>query len=322
MLFSLRAWRMIVGASVTLTLCSCQKSCDDEFAPDLSYFPHPYVIQCRPSAFEPLTSEECQTDWGKELRIAYAFASEQDFYRAITGFKRTLVLLPLKETTRKDQILFDIVQCYYLANKYQDAIDAFENSSLPHVSKIFPAFKDLLVMLYDSYVKTGNPEKACGIFAIIEREYPDDAELLRLSNAFLKADLAEIQQASTLTPYEEDVSQLLGEYQSVAKSPKRARFYQAILPGAGYYYVGLKNAALSSFVLNSLFIWAACYFFKEGNIAAGLLTTSLETGWYFGGINGAGIAAREYNERLYEVNGREFMRTRSLFPILMLQTTF
>lgn len=319
--FASKALKKLFSALIILGISGCQKY-SDEFNPNLDYLPSPYVTQCRPSAFEPLNVEDCHTDWGKELRIAYVFAGEQDYYRAITAFKRTLVLLPPHEKERKHQIQFDILQSYYLAYKYQSAIEAFEASHLQHVSRDFPAFKDLLIMLYDAYNKIGCDAKAADIYQVIQCEYPDEAARLGLSTSFLKADFSAIQQNSVETPYESDVNDLLYEYSTVAKSPERARLYQAILPGAGYYYVDQKNAALSSLLLNTFFIWAACHFFAKGNVAAGILTTSLETGWYFGGINGAGISAREYNERIYEVNAREFMRNRGLFPILMLQTSF
>jgi tetratricopeptide (TPR) repeat protein len=303
------------------SLFGCQKYCD-EFEPNLTYFPNPVVIQSRPSAFLELTSEECRRDWGKEVRIAYAFVEEQDFYRAITGFKRALVLMPNKERARRDQINYAIVQSYYLANKYQETIEAYESCNLENVQKEFPAIQELLIILYDSYKKIGEDAKACNILSIVQQEFPELAVQLQLSTAFLNSDFSEIRKTAAFSPHECDVNNLLDEYCCVVKSPERARLYQTVLPGAGYYYVGLKNAAISSFLLNTLFVWAAYNFFKDGNIAAGILTTSLETGWYFGGINGAGIAAKEYNERVYEVNGREFMRNHCLFPILMLQTSF
>ena len=45
-------------------------------------------------------------------------------------------------------------------------------------------------------------------------------------------------------------------------------------------------------------------------------------GWYFGGINGAGLAAQEYNERVYERLARDTMIENKLFPILMLEKAF
>lgn len=313
--------KALLCSLAALTVSGCQKYCD-EFAPDIGYFPTPCLIESRPSAFEPLKNDERLRDWGKELRIGYAFTEEQDYYRAITAFKRAHVLLPSKERERREQILYNIFQCYYLAYKYQEAIEAFEGTALENVPKQFPAFHDLLIALYDCYQKVGNCTKARKILSLIEQEYPNDAASLELSTAFIKADLENIPEAASATNYQEEVNDLMWEYSWVSKSPKKARLYQALLPGAGYYYVGLKNTALTSLVLNGLFIWASYSFFNKGYTAAGLITLSLETGWYIGGINGAGIAAREFNERLYELNAKEFMRSRSLFPILMIQTSF
>ena len=95
-----------------------------------------------------------------------------------------------------------------------------------------------------------------------------------------------------------------------------------LLPGAGYYYVGQKKAALTAFVINSLFTAAAYQFFAKGYPAAGFITLSFEAGWYFGGINGAGLAAKEYNERLYEVKAKDFMLKERLFPLLTFETSF
>lgn len=312
---------LFVYTLVLIGICGCQKYCD-EFEPKLAYFPNPVVIQSRPSAFPELTSDECRRDWGKEIRIGYAFIDEQDYYRAITSFKRALILLPSKERARRDQMNYIIVQSYYLAYKYQEAIEAFESCNLANVPKEFPAFQELLIILYDSYRILGEETKTCGILSVMQQNFPELAIQIELSTAFIESDFSAIRKAAEFSSLECDVNTFLDEYGTHVKSPERARLYQTVLPGAGYYYLGLKNAALSSFLLNSLFVWAAYNFFKDGNIAAGILTTSLETGWYFGGINGAGIAAREFNERIYETNGREFMRSRSLFPILMLQTSF
>lgn len=313
--------RKFLAIPLILAFSGCQKYCD-EFTPDLSYYPNPCTIKSRSSAFDPLSPAECQRDWGKELRIGYAFADEQDYYRAITAFKRTLVLLPPKERARQEQVQYDIFQCYYFAYKYQEAVEAFEAGCLQSVPRSFPAFKELLIMLYDCYQKTGNDTKACRILSLIESEFPCDASALNLSKAFIEADFCSISKKAEYTPYKEDVDRLLWDYGMAAKSPRLARNYQALLPGAGYYYVGLKDTAVTSLLLNTFFIWAAYSFFSNGNVAAGVITTSLEAGWYFGGINGAGIAAREYNERLYEFNGREFMRSRNIYPILRLETSF
>lgn len=76
-------------------------------------------------------------------------------------------------------------------------------------------------------------------------------------------------------------------YEKHAKSIKTAQCLNAVLPGAGYWYIGQKQTAVTALLVNSLFIGAASYFFVDGNIPAGVITLSLESGWYFGGIYGA-----------------------------------
>ena len=269
--------------------------------------------------FPDFTREESRESWSKEAFIARSFAQEFDLYRAITGYKRALFLLPPAYIERRQQIEYGIILCYYLGEKYNDVVETFEKSSLIDFPPSFPARTDLLIILYDAYQKIGCPEKADRIQTIICEGDSHLSERLQLSQALLKGNLAYLVDSQ----YEEPaVECLVNTYYSQEKSVQRAEFLNAILPGAGYYYVGQKQTALTSFVINGLFTAAAYYFFDQGNIAAGLIIASLEGGWYFGGIKGAGIAAREYNERLYENLAREALCKQQLFPILMIQHTF
>ena len=87
-------------------------------------------------------------------------------------------------------------------------------------------------------------------------------------------------------------------------------------------YIGQKKSALTAFLLNSLFIAAAYEFFHHGHVAAGIITTSFEAGWYFGGIYGAGEEAKYYNERVYEQDATAILNDTKLFPVLMIQYGF
>ena len=79
---------------------------------------------------------------------------------------------------------------------------------------------------------------------------------------------------------------------------------------------------MTSFMINASFIAASWYFFDHGNYGAGIITSSLEFGWYFGGINGAGLAAKEWNQHIYNIKGKELMIEMRLFPVLMLEASF
>ena len=282
------------------------------FEPAICYYPNQRVIERLPSAFAPLSEEELQTEWGKELFLGSQFAGELDLYRAITNFKSALFLISDQENPRADQIKFNLVEAYYLGGKYAEAVDLFESSGLKQISLQFPAFRELLIILYDCYIQTGRIDQAMRLLCLLDAE---TTEKLQVYQAVKEADFSTVQPSEALDAFQACAC-------SLSKSPRKAQLLNAFLPGAGYYYVGEKKAALTSFLINTLFIAAAYQFFDRGYVAAGIITSSIEAGWYFGGINGAGLAAREWNERVYEAHGKEFLIQQRLFPILMFNYAF
>lgn len=280
------------------------------------------MLEKLPSPFPDLSNKELSQDWGKELLIGKTFAREMDLYRAITSFKRALILLPKNANQRELEIQYNIFLAYYAGNKYQDAIDTFENTSLMNAPLDFPALHDLLVLLYDAYQQNNQPEKACRILSFLSSLDENTAYGLTLEAAVIDANFPLIDEIAPLHPSGENIKEFISNFQFEAKSVKKAQTLNAILPGAGYYYVGQKKSALTSFLINTLFIAAAYQLFDRGYIAGGIIVTSLEMGWYLGGINGAGLEAKEFNERLYESQGKEALIKERLFPILMLQRGF
>lgn len=300
---------MVVGL-----LCSCQHK-NAAINPIVSLATTERHISLLPSAFSPLSDEELGTSFGKEMQIAEAFAKEFDLYRAITSYKRALVLIPKSQLERVLQIEYSIMECYYFGMKYQEVIQIFEKSHLPDANPVFPSFMQLLVILYDSYSQLGMQEKACRMLHIIEKGNSEIAEKLKKYEVLKEADFLKIE-------WPDLKEQFLIPYCLETKSVKKAGRLNAILPGAGYYYIGQKKSAATAFMVNTLFTAAAYQFFSRGYTAAGIITASFEAGWYFGGINGAELEAKEYNERLYEVKAKDFMVRERLFPILTFQTAF
>lgn len=299
---------------LVLFLTGCQVM-HEEISPCITYIPSQTWVERTPSAFAPLSSKELKEPWGQELKIATHFAREMDLYRAITTYKRALFLDPPIE--RMLEIQYGIIQCYYLGQKYAETIEYFESSALTNLPVTFPATEDLLIILSDSYQKSGQGNRAAHLISILESRAPVEAIRLKSSEAILKADFSLMNENNI-----EMIDPLLQQYASEKKSVQKARILNAILPGAGYFYVGQKQSAVTSFIINSLFITAAYTFFEHGYVAAGIITTSLEVGWYYGGINGAGLGAKEFNERLYEGIAKEHLLANRLFPVLMLQYAF
>lgn len=274
------------------------------------------------SAFEPLSLEERHSEWGKEYVIAKGFAEKEDLYRAISTLKRAEILLPSLESNRRQEIEYSIFLCYFLGKKYQEATEVFETSLLSHVDPSFTAYQDLLLMLYECYREKRDPEKQAKVLELLQKTSPDTAEKLCLSQALRTGDFPQVKTFSEGFSGPSYLSNFVDRYELHKKSISQAQLLNAVFPGSGYYYIGQKKAAYTSFLLNTLFITAACKFFINGHFAAGLITTGFEAGWYFGGIYGAGEEAKYYNERLYEQSAENVLNDYHLFPSLMMRYTF
>lgn len=289
------------------------------FHPKVCYNPPPQSLRCHRTIFPELNCEELMQDWGKEMKIGLAFAKECDYYRAITTFKRALVLLPCGHECRKTELLYDILLSYYLAQKYCDVLEFFETSELVAVGRDFPAYQDLLIILYDSIERAGEPEYAKKFLPLINACNPSIAKKLELAVAVREGNFECAMQMPQAPAY---FHEAYCKYLSETKSVSRAKLLNTVLPGAGFWYVGQKNTAITALIVNALFIAATYQFFHKNLQAAGIITASLEMGWYIGGIYGGGRAAAEWNEHKYEAFGEKIMSQECLYPQLMLRFAF
>lgn len=302
------------------------------FQPLIVYEPAQRYFSTLPSVFPTLSRKESSMDWGREYQIGRFFAKDFDFYRAITAYKRAQILLKLEPVTleqasRLQEVDYHILLCYYLGGQMQETVEWFEGSHLTQVGSAFPAFEDLLVLLYDAYMRDGRPERAEAIRKCIERGSLEMADTLLLSHFLQEGNLDALrsihqEMQEEKRPPDMAFMEFLSNYECRAKSTRKAQWLNALLPGAGYAYVGLRRSGWTSFCLNALFGWATYQFFSRGDTAAALITLGFETGWYFGGIYGSGLAAKQYNERLYEESARELLLQKKLFPALILEYAF
>ena len=304
-----------------LSFTSCYRV-PNKLEPEFSYVLQDKYIKSLQTSFPPLDEHEKSQEWGKEYYIGVTFAKRLDLYRAVTAFKRSEILVPDADYHRRQEVEYYSILCYYLGNRYEEALDTFEDSNLRIIDTKFPTYHDLLVTLYESYVHTEKEEKAKKVLNIIQKQFPETARQLILSTAITTAELKGMNKKAYNKETNSDVAYLLKDYNKDKKSIAMAQGLNALLPGAGYLYVGQKQSALTAFLLNGLFIAAAVHFFTHGHTAAGIIVTSFESGWYFGGIYGAGEATKLYNERLYEDKAITTLNNNSLFPIFSLRYGF
>jgi hypothetical protein len=306
---------------LALLLNGCQRV-PDNIEPTLSYAVHDKYLLALPSPFPPLSDEEKAKDWGREMQIGFGFSHQLDLYQAITAFKRAEFLIPPEEKIRSLEAQYEILLCYYIGKKWKDVIDTFNHSQLRYADTSFPAFHDLLLILFETYSQEKMDGDANRILQLIFQYYPEEGQKLVLSNALIRADLLLIKEIAETPPPKPYLEEFLVNYEMHKKSIGKAQGLNALIPGAGYLYLGQKQSAATAFFLNGLFIAASAYFFEQGNLAAGIIFTSFEAGWYFGGIYGAGLEAKAYNERLYESMATPMMTRERLFPALMLNYAF
>ena len=317
----IRGHHLIICGLLALHLFSCSAN-SHKFEPHVTLTAtHREVARLTP-AFPSLTREEKKEPWGRELLVATHFGRDTDLYRAITAFRRALILMPSEILDRRMQAEFGIIESYWLGGKYCEALETFDESSLKAASHSFPAIRELLIILHDCYDHTEDFERAEALLRLICKHDGALANDLQLSIALREGDIASAATLAVVSNRSEPIDTFITDFCHCRKSVTRAQTLNAILPGAGYYYVGQKQSALTSFIINSLFIGATYHFFHHGNYPAGLITATLESGWYFGGINGAGLAAKEYNEQTYRCSARAMMVRNNLFPLLMLEASF
>lgn len=294
----------------------------EQIEPIINHSVQDRYLTSLPSPFLPLSEEERAQDWGREMQIGHAFAKQLDLYQAITAFKRAEILIPENIVSRRLEIQYEILLCYYVALKWEDVIYTFQNSQLKTAEATFPALHDMMLILYDTYIHLGEEREADRMLNLIHAYFPDESQKLYLSRALVTADLPAVEEFEKQPPTKPYLSEFLMTYESQKKSISTAQTLNAFVPGAGYFYLGQKQSGITALLLNGLFIGASVYFFEEGNIPAGIIFTSFEAGWYFGGIYGAGLEAKYYNERLYERLATPMMHKERLFPILMLNYAF
>jgi hypothetical protein len=301
--------------------CSCTRV-PQQIEPQLCYTVQDRYLKQLPAPFPSLSSEERREDWGKEYLIGQHFARELDLYRAITAFRRAKILASQDLRERHLEIDYEILLCYYLGKRYEEVDIAFTQSNLSQVNTDFPAYRDLLIILYETYQNLGCEEKVQQILELMNQVDPKIHEGLLLSTLLQKADFCNLENWGCNSPFAPCVSQVLTCYNQGKKSIATAQWLNALIPGSGYLYLGQRQTALTAFLVNGLFIAATVQFFRHGYTAAGAITASFEAGWYFGGIAGAGYEAKLYNERLYEKCTTPLMNRNGLFPVFMLQYSF
>lgn len=231
--------------------------------------------------------------------FADSLYAEEDYYRAITEYKRLLHLHPADPDA--DSARLAIGLSYFRGEKWDAAIDAFRNIE-PGDDDPFWSRRAQLLLGESSYRKGDVPD-ALDAFGSYARSSADDftpdarmraAQCLILLGKKPPALVSEgsASGADRLGAF----SRRMEEVPRIPrKSPALAGALSAILPGAGQLYVRRPRDAGISFLLNGSLIALAIIAFENDEPVAGGLISAVEVSWYAGNVYGAVNGAHKFN---------------------------
>ena len=246
---------------------------------------------------------------GERADLQWDFAShlyqEQDFYRALSEYHRFVFLFP--NDSRVSEAKLQIGRCYRLDGRLDKAfshlLGLYQSISGETVEQ-----EALLEMAAIREEQNRYPEATHWIKQFLER-YPGYPEIdtIHVRLAWLQIDSGKYQEAvatlDLIQPESADYHRarslrqaLQQRPETTEKSPQTAGVLSALLPGAGHFYAGRPEQAVSSFLLNAIFITGTVVAFKNDSPVLGGILVFFELGWYIGGIRSAAQAAREENE--------------------------
>ena len=242
-----------------------------------------------------------------QIRLGDAFMAEAEYYRAVTEYKKYLILFP--DGRQSDTALFKAGMAYYLGLEYQPAVEIFAS-----LRTRFPASKHAAESAYLEGVcnaKLDRLDKAAAALeaAAATQKAPDVAPKARLGHALVEFDRGNLagtrddlnhftadfpadprsgnaHKALSLLPQNEKLPR---------KSPLLAGIFSAIVPGSGHMYAGHYGDGATSLLLNGLFIAGTAVAIQQENYAVAGVVGVIGLPFYIGNIYGAANAATKWN---------------------------
>jgi tetratricopeptide (TPR) repeat protein len=242
-----------------------------------------------------------------QMRLGDAFMSEGEYYRAITEYKKYLILFP--DGSQRDAALFQAGRAYYLGLEYDPAVQAFAELRSRFPDSPYAAEAAFLAGVCNA--RLNRPDKADDAFeeAAVRKTAPAIASEARLGRSFLDFDRGDmtgardelqrfladfpadqragkVRTALTLLPQDGELPR---------KSTLAAGILSAIVPGSGHVYAGHYGDGATALLLNGLFITGTVVAVRQENYAVAGVVGVIGLPFYIGNIYGAANVAAKWN---------------------------
>jgi TolA-binding protein/TM2 domain-containing membrane protein YozV len=271
--------------------------------------PIPFLLFLFLASVSPLHAEDGAVLLTGEvqLKIADAFMEEGEYYRAVTEYKKFLILFP--DSAKADYASFEIAMAYFKGEEYGAAARSFLALREKYPDSGYAIQAGYLEGV--SQWKLKNYDRARAALEILVEQYPESEyaprSLVVICLAALDENKAEVSRQALkrfLERYpdhlgEENVREalaLLDRYQELPeKSPVLAGVMSAILPGSGYIYAEHYGDGITAFLINGLFIAGTITAIHQENYAVAGIVGGVGVPFYLGNIYGSANAAKKWN---------------------------
>jgi TolA-binding protein len=242
-----------------------------------------------------------------QLRLADGFTEEGEYYRAITEYKKFLMLFPASE--RADYAAFKTGMAYYRGEEYEPCVKSFSLLRAKYPTSRYLSQAGYFEGL--GYWKVKEREKARNTLDTVPEDFPQSEfapaalvarSLLALEEEDITTSVNRLQRLADRYPeYAGSVNAkqamtLIAEYPRLPqKSKGLAAVMSAIVPGSGYVYADHVGDGLTAFAINALFIAGTVTAIYGENYPVAGIVGGIGVPFYVGNIYGSANAAKKWN---------------------------
>jgi len=242
-----------------------------------------------------------------QLKVADAFLEEGEYYRAVTEYKRFLILFP--DSERADYAHFKTGLACYQGEEFETAAKSFRYVHERFGDSAYAPQACYLEGL--TYWKNRQFGAARNALETVVRAYPQSesaplaliaAAMLALEQDYLTTSRRSLQTLAgsypehPVAPKTSQALKLLDQYETLPrKSEVLAGLMSALVPGSGYFYAEHYGDGITAFVINALAIAGIVTAAGQENYAVAGIVGGVGLPFYFGNIYGSANAAKKWN---------------------------
>lgn len=242
-----------------------------------------------------------------QLKVADALVAQGEYYRAITEYKKFLILFP--DSVRTDYVLGQMGMAYYKGEEYAAAVKCFSDLIQKNPQSEYAPKAGYFEAL--SYWKLKKYEDSRAAFSRVAETYPQSeyaplsliaGSLLGLEREDTEASRKSLDNLVDRYPGDpasknaKEARELLAKYRDLPqKSRALAGVMSAVVPGSGYMYAEHYGDGITALIINALFIAGTVIAVSGENYAVAGIVAGVGLPFYIGNIYGSANAANKWN---------------------------